>query len=51
MNAVNCTKPGYTRRLAPGKPAGTVLIRIFSNQAIAAAQTEKDEVSELEVEF
>src|SRR6202011_4623404 len=34
MNAVSCTNPGYTRRNAPGKRNGTMLIKFRSNDSI-----------------
>ena len=34
MNAPTCTKPGYTQRCAPTKPAGTTLIRLRANHSI-----------------
>ena len=37
MNAVNCTKPGYTRRRAPGKRDGTEAMRLCSNHSMGRA--------------
>jgi hypothetical protein len=34
MNAVNCKKPGYTRRMKPACGSGTWLTRFFSNHSM-----------------